>query len=203
MFTNTTSTTSEDFSEVPNTRGTAALLGALATSGPLWVVGSLVQAAAREGFDLTQEPLSMLAAGEFGWVQVVNFILAGLLAVAGAFGLRRTLSSRWAARWVVLYGVGYILSGVFTLEHQMVAHLVVGMIAFLALTAALIALARHFARTGHRAPAVGSVVSAAFVVAANVATMTGAPYPSLTLAIGVGIGMLGLSFAAATIRRTG
>lgn len=177
------------------------LLAGLVLANPLWLGVSLLQAATRPGFDLTQSPLSFLASGELGWIQVTNFVVAGLLAVAGAVGLRRAVPSRWAPRWVAVYGIGYVLSGVFTLEHHFVPHLIVGIIAFIALSAALITLARHLAQTGHRAAAVISVVAAAFVLGANVATTIGLPYPSLVLAIGVGTGMLGLSIATAVIRR--
>jgi hypothetical protein len=155
----------------PVSRTSRRLLAGLVLANPLWVGVSLIQAATRPGFDLTQSPLSMLASGDLGWIQIGNFIVAGLLAIAGAFGLRRAIPSRWAPRWVVIYGVGYVLSGVFTLEHQWIAHLIVGIIAFAALVATLITLTRHVARSGHRAAAAVSIVAAAFVVGANVATI--------------------------------
>ncbi|WP_152361214.1 DUF998 domain-containing protein [Microlunatus speluncae] len=177
------------------------LLLALVIANPLWVATSLIQAATRPGFDLTQQPLSLLSSGGLGWIQISNFVIAGLLVVAGAFGLRRTVPSRWAPRWVLIYGLGYVLSGAFTLEDQLLPHLIVGIIAFIAIAATLITLARHLARTGHRLVAVLSVIAAAFVIGANVATTIGLPYPSLVLAIGVGTGMIGVSLATATILR--
>jgi hypothetical protein len=39
--------------------------------------------------DLGSHPLNLLSFGEPGWTQIVNFVLAGALAVAGAVGMRR------------------------------------------------------------------------------------------------------------------
>ncbi|MFD0884578.1 DUF998 domain-containing protein, partial [Streptosporangium algeriense] len=68
-----------------------SLLTCLAVAAPLWAAVSLAQVATREGFDLLRHPLSALSNGSLGWLQIVNFLLAGLLTVAGASGLRRAL----------------------------------------------------------------------------------------------------------------
>jgi hypothetical protein len=37
-----------------------------------------VQAVSRDGFDLRRHPLSQLATGDLGFVQITNFVLAGI-----------------------------------------------------------------------------------------------------------------------------
>lgn len=103
----------------PATRSTSAgpLLLAGAVSGPLFVAVVLAQAATREGYDPARHPLSALALGEFGWLQVANFIVCGGLAIAGAVGLRRALppgrGSTWIPRLIGLGGAALIVAGVF------------------------------------------------------------------------------------------
>ncbi len=71
------------------TTRTRTLLTAGAVAGPLYVVCWLSQALTREAFDPTRHPASLLANGDLGWIQTANFIVAGLLSLAGAVGLRR------------------------------------------------------------------------------------------------------------------
>lgn len=49
---------------------TRSLLTCAVVSAPLWAVVSLAQATTRDGFDLTQQPLSLLSAGPLGWLQI-------------------------------------------------------------------------------------------------------------------------------------
>jgi hypothetical protein len=78
---------------------------------------SLPQAATREGFDLTRHPLSN---GSLGRLQIANFVLAGMLTIAGAAGLRRVLrgtpGGTWAPRLVRVTGVGMIAAGAFVMD---------------------------------------------------------------------------------------
>jgi hypothetical membrane protein len=198
---------------------TRTLLGALALSSPLWTVVSLAQAATREGFDLTRHPLSMLSVGSLGWLQITNFIVAGVLAILGAVGLKQAIPSRWAPRLVITYGIGYILSGVFVMQPgdgfpagtplgqsgplawHTVVHLFVGMIAFIALTAVLFVLGRYFARHGERGWAWGARAAAIGVIVANVLSSAQVLAPSVVLAVGVIAGMLFLSLIAVKLRR--
>ncbi|HTE67044.1 MAG TPA: DUF998 domain-containing protein, partial [Candidatus Binatia bacterium] len=96
---------------------TRALLACSVLAGPLFVVVAAIQALTRDGFDLGRHPLSLLSLGELGWIQIVNFVLAGALAVAGAVGMRRALHPGRAGTWgpilVGAFGVGLILGGVF------------------------------------------------------------------------------------------
>src|SRR5947209_14375922 len=53
------------------------LCGAIA--GPLFIFTVLIQDYTRPGFDPRLDPLSLLSLGDWGWVQMVNFALAGVL----------------------------------------------------------------------------------------------------------------------------
>ena len=45
-------------------------------------LGRDVQMLTREGFDITRHPISQLATGGLGWIQITTFVLAGLGALA-------------------------------------------------------------------------------------------------------------------------
>ncbi|MGH3364264.1 MAG: DUF998 domain-containing protein [Nocardioidaceae bacterium] len=96
---------------------TKALLSCGVLAGPLFVAVAAAQVVSREHFDLREHPISLLSNGSLGWVQISNFVVAGVLMVAFAAGLRATLTqgrgSRWVPRTVALFGVGLVVSGVF------------------------------------------------------------------------------------------
>jgi hypothetical protein len=81
----------------------------------------LAQMLLREGFALSRHPLSLLALGPGGWVQVASFVVSGVLAVLLALALWQTLpgASRWAALLIALHGAGLILAGVFPADPAM------------------------------------------------------------------------------------
>jgi hypothetical protein len=89
------------------TSQTTRLLVCGIVAGPLFLVTWLIQAFAREGFDPTRHPISLLSLGSLGWIQIANFLVAGALFVAFAVGMRRVLhpsrSGIWApCSWVSL-----------------------------------------------------------------------------------------------------
>ncbi|MQM24704.1 DUF998 domain-containing protein [Glycomyces albidus] len=96
------------------------LLGCGVAAGPLFVGLTVAQAATREGFDPVVHPLSLLSLGDLGWLQIANFIVSGLLALAGAVGLRRALAggpaSKWGPRLFGLYGIALVWGGVFVAD---------------------------------------------------------------------------------------
>jgi len=148
-------------------RLTRLLLIGGAAGVPLFVVVFLVDGATRPGYDPAYHPVSALSLGDRGWVQVTNFVVAGLLAVGFAVGLRRALrpgpASWWAPILVGAYGVALVLSGVFVMDpmrgyppgtppgdpaalswhHQL--HDAVGVVVFAAAPLACLGLARRFA----------------------------------------------------------
>jgi Protein of unknown function (DUF998) len=55
------------------------MLTAGVIAGPLLVATATVQILTRDGFDLRRHLISLLSVGEHGWIEVMNFILAGVL----------------------------------------------------------------------------------------------------------------------------
>ena len=82
-----------------STRATRRLLDCGIVAGPVFATTVAIQVLTRDGYDLTQHPISMLSLGELGWIQIVNFVLAGLLSIAFAVGMRRVLHSGRAGTW--------------------------------------------------------------------------------------------------------
>jgi hypothetical protein len=93
------------------------LLTAGVIAGPLFIVAPLIQAFARQGFDLTRHAISMLLLGNLGWIQFANFEVTGLLALLYAVGMWRRLHPSRAGTWgpilVGAYGVLLIIAGIF------------------------------------------------------------------------------------------
>lgn len=173
----------------PATRVTRSLLGYGALAGALYEAVSIVQGAAREGFDFTRHSWSLLANGSAGWIQIANFVLAGAMTVAFAVGLRRATGARWAPRLVGAYGVSLVLAGIFradpargfpvgapeTVTWHGMAHLAAGAIGFVCLTIACAATGRWFAAGGRRdwawySRATGVAVLAGFLCVASGST---------------------------------
>ncbi|MQA02001.1 MAG: DUF998 domain-containing protein [Streptosporangiales bacterium] len=89
--------------------------------GPVvFVAGFLVLGATRRDYSPVRHSVSSLQLGEWGWLQTANFVLAGLLTVAFAVGLRFALrrygAGIWAPLIVGLVGVGLVGAGVFATD---------------------------------------------------------------------------------------
>ena len=188
----------------PSTR---VLVTAGVVTGPLFVVVGLVQVLTREGFDLTRHPLSLLALGDLGWIQIANFIVAGVLMLAFALGARRSLGDGpgrvWAPVLFALYGVGLVLGGAFTADPALgfpigtpdgyptewtfhgTVHAFAAPLAFLALVAVTWVVARRLAWEGHRAAATWSRVIG---VACLLLCLPFGPAMSVRLFVGVALG---------------
>jgi Protein of unknown function (DUF998) len=99
---------------------TNALLACGIAAGPLFLAAWLIQALTRQGFDPAYHPLSLLSLGDFGWVQIANFVVTGLLLICCAVGMRRALRPGRAAKWgpilVGANGIGLIAAGVFVTD---------------------------------------------------------------------------------------
>jgi hypothetical protein len=91
--------------------------------GPLFVGVSLILAFANSGFDLTKHEVSLLLVGNLGWLQMINFIVTGLLGILCAIGLRQALKPGRASTWgpILLgaYGVLLIVAGFFHPDPQL------------------------------------------------------------------------------------
>jgi hypothetical protein len=88
-----------------------------AVAGPLFVSVFLIEGARRPDYRPLRHPVSSLALGPRGWVQVANFAATGALYLAGAVGLARspnpTARSRIAAAALSAAGVGLLSSAKF------------------------------------------------------------------------------------------
>jgi len=98
-------------------RPTRALLACGVVAGPLFIALILIQDYTRPGFDPRRQPLSLLSLGDWGWVQIANFIVTGLLYGACAVGMRRSLhpdrGGTWGPLLIGTFGAGLIIAGVF------------------------------------------------------------------------------------------
>ncbi|WP_245931518.1 DUF998 domain-containing protein [Actinokineospora auranticolor] len=147
---------------------TKSLLGYGVLAGPVYVLVTLGQALTRDGFDPTRHQWSLLANGPGGWVQVVNFVVTGLMVVAFAVGLRRATAARWAPGLVAVYGVSLVGAGLFRADPALgfpagapeglpaevsghgLLHLVCGVVGFVAVAVACFAVGRRCAAEGRR-----------------------------------------------------
>lgn len=98
-----------------------ALLVCGVIAGPLFVAAFLVQGAIRPDYNPLRNSISTLELGsEFGWIQSLNFIVAGLLMLAFAVGVRRALQpqkgSTWGPLLIGLWAVGLIAAGIFATD---------------------------------------------------------------------------------------
>jgi Protein of unknown function (DUF998) len=156
--------------DLPSTSPTSTriLLIAGAIAGPLFGVLSTSQVLLRDGFDLRRHPLSLLATGGPGFVQMGNFILAGIGVLCLAVAVRRTITDgvgrRWLAPLIAIFGLGLVASGVFVMDPENgfpigtpegpapamswhgIAHIVAATVAFTGLAAACIVLTVRMVR---------------------------------------------------------
>jgi hypothetical protein len=193
----------------PATRATRSLLAYGVIAGPFYLVVGVGEALTRPGFDLTRHSGSLLSNGGMGWIHITNFVLTGLMIVAGAVGMRRALQTGrgriWGPRLLAVYGSGLIGAGIFRADpaygfppgtsdgpgpvswHGLL-HFVCGGIGFLALITACLILARRFAAERRRGWAIYSAATGvAFLAAfAGIASASGS-------------GVLNVAFACAVV----
>lgn len=165
---------------------TRSLLGYGLLAGAIYLIVGLSLALTREGFDLTQHPLSLLMLGDGGWMQRTNLIVAGVMTLAASIGFARALrgpqTSTGAATLVAVYGASLVLSGAFAPDPMAgfppgtapaeggsvagILHLGSGAVGFIALAAAALLFAGWF-RSRNRTQAAAASRGAAVVVLAG------------------------------------
>jgi hypothetical protein len=160
----TTATTPTSTIQPPSAAALSTRILAIAgaAAGPLFAVLATGQVLLRDGFDLRRHPLSLLATGSPGIVQISNFILAGIGVLCLAVAVRRTITEgvgrRWLAPLIAVFGLGLVASGVFGMDPEngfpigtaegpapamswhSIAHIVAATTAFSGLAAACIVL---------------------------------------------------------------
>ena len=168
------------------------LLLACGVIGPIFFVSVfLIEGATRADYSALRQPISSLLIGELGWMQMVNFLLTGLLLLVFALGLRRAVrGTTWGSVLVGLVGIGLMGAGLFVADpfngyppgtplvptvrsmHGII-HDLFGVPVFLGLPLACLVFSRRFAREGERGWAIYSVLTCAGMLASFVLTSMG------------------------------
>ena len=99
---------------------TRALLVCGAVSGPLFILAILVQAAINPVFDLRTDLISLLSIGQYGYLQIGNFALCGVLNILLAVGAWRLLhggpAGTFAPIFIALHGILLVVVAVFVTD---------------------------------------------------------------------------------------
>ena len=94
------------------------LIGCGAFGGVLFAATYLIEGATRPGYDAIQYAISVLSLGPGGWLQQVNFVIFGVLALVSAVGWRLALTPGIGRFWYPLLkaiiGLGLIVDGFFS-----------------------------------------------------------------------------------------
>ena len=203
-------------------RLTNVLLTCGIVAGPLYIIIGLIQMAIRPGFDITRHSLSLLSNGDLGWIQILNFLVTGLLLIAGAVGMKWILpsgpGSKWAPRMLGLYGLGLIGASVFSadpalgfppgtpLENNPISwhgmmHFVVGTFGFIGFIAACFIFARRFKSLQKPGWAWYSLITGILFLASFVGIASGSKGPvSVLFAIAVVIGFIWISALLSSLK---
>jgi hypothetical protein len=141
-----------------------------AAAGPLFVTLFVLEGARRPDYRPLRHPVSSLALGSRGWVQVTNFAVAGTLYLAGAAGLVRArdplLGTRLGPALFAGVAFGLLGSAAFSTDPvngyppgtpdtpiqqstRMTVHGLAALPIFLGIPAAAFAYARRFHRSGN------------------------------------------------------
>jgi hypothetical protein len=158
------------------------LCGAIA--GPLFIFVLLLQDYTRPGFDPRLDLLSLLSLGDWGWVQMVNFILAGIFRTDPANGFPPGVPAAAQPSW---HGAIHALGALFV---------------FLLLAAALLVFVRLFLAWKERWWAVYCLTSAVLFLLIFFTGFTNAAFMARTLRLAVLIGWMAASLVAIKLLST-
>ncbi len=145
---------------------TTRLLLACGMIGPLlFVVVFLLEGATRPNYSPWHHFVSSLSQGEQGWMQIINFLVCGVLMLCFAIGLRRVFregkGSTWGPILLGIFGLALITAGLFVTDpilgyppgaasegtlHNAIHNGASVVVFYISLPAACFVLARRFAR---------------------------------------------------------
>jgi hypothetical protein len=195
---------------------TRILLLCGAVAGPLFIILVLIQDYTVPDFNPRLHLLSQLSLGEWGWVQITNFVLAGVLNLLYAAGLWRRLHPGRAGTWGPLligaYGLGLIVVGVFRTDpasgfppgvvtptqpswHGAI-HALGGLFVFVVLAAALVVFARCFLARKERGWAFYCLISAVLILVIFFWGFTATALTVRTLRLATLVGWMAASLVA-------
>ena len=156
---------------------------------PLFVIVFLIEGITRPGYSAWRNFVSQLATGDWGWVQVVNFLVYGVLMVCFAVGLRTALAGGRASiavpALVGAYAVSLLTAGIFVTDPALgypvgaptvhtthgLIHGLAGLAAFTFLAAASFVMAWRFASDRESRPwAIYSLLTGLLIIACFVAS---------------------------------
>jgi len=96
------------------------LCGAIA--GLFFTFSWLIQGVLRVGYNPLMAPVSSLAIGPLGWIQILTFFITGSLLILFAYGLLKEREkeekgvSKWGPILIMICGIGLIGAGCFTTD---------------------------------------------------------------------------------------
>ena len=148
-----------------NRQITRATLVAGAVGPALFVLVFLLEGATRLGYSPWRHQVSQLSLSDQGWEQVANFLVCGVLVLAFALGLRRSLGTgkgmTFGPLLLVIFALGLLVAGLFRADPALgyppgvpmpapqtahgTIHGLAGLVVFVSLPAACFATARRFA----------------------------------------------------------
>jgi hypothetical protein len=188
---------------------TRSLLGYGPLAAAVYLGSGLVQARTRDGFDITRHALSLLANGPLGWIHVTTLVVAGLMTVAAALGVRRALTggrgAGWGAGLLAGHGLSLVAAGAFVADPMDgfpvgtpsgapvevtlsgVLHLAAAGVGFACLVASAWVLAQRFAGEGRRGWAQASAAVGVVVLGGFGGVASGSTSPLAVLALWTGV----------------
>jgi hypothetical protein len=200
---------------------TRVLLLCGAIAGPLFILTVLIQDYSRPGFDPRLMMLSLLSLGTWGWVQITNFVLDGVLNLLFAAGLWRRLHPGRAGTWgpilIGVYGLILITVGVCRTDpvtgfppgaiaaagpswHGAI-HALGALFAFIALSAALAVFVRFFLARKERWWALYCLASVVLIVLLFFVGMSNAVLAARFVRLAVLVGWMAASVIAMKLLR--
>lgn len=91
-------------------------------AGPLFIMTFIIDGMLHTDYYPLHDSVSALALGKYGWVQVLNFEITGLLILGFAIGLRDQFSSSpgisWKATLFIILAVAIMGAGIFKTDTQ-------------------------------------------------------------------------------------